>query len=731
MSRTAKRLVLSAAIVALGGAYALAQTGTGPFTQTQVNAGRADFAANCAGCHGPALAGAGDAPALTGPTFNGSWANGTTKELWQFISTSMPYGNAGNLSADTYNNVVAYILAVNGAKPGDKPFTKDSAPVKISTIANGQAVAAVLTPPAAARPAAATPGAAPAGEGEAQGDARAPARSRAPAFPLGQTVQGTVKNYQDVTDDMLVHPSDNDWLMGRRTYQGWSYSPLKQITPDNVNQLQLQWSWAMNPGGAVEVTPIVHNGVMFLSNTSNTVQALDAKTGELIWENRLGPVSTVAYGGTRSLGLYKDKVFVATTDAKIHALDARTGKTVWTTTIGVPPKSETGGVTVIHGKVLTGLMGCDQFSKDGCFISAYDTETGKQLWKFQTNAQTGQPGGDTWNGIPDELRGGTDTWIAGTYDPELNTTYWGVAQSKPWMRASRGTGSASTLYSSSTLALDPDSGKLKWYFQHSPGESLDLDVVFERLLIDHGDQKTVMTIGKDGILWKLDRVTGKYLGLKQTVFQNVFSKVDEKTGKVTYRDDIINQKTNQYYASCPGPEGGHDWPATSYNQPTDLLIIPESQSCVMMMGRDVDKKIGGGGTAGSQLFYFMPGTNQNMGRMFAVNTTTMQTAWTWQQRSPFLSAVVSTGGGVAFVGDFDRHFKAMDVKTGKILWQTRLGQTVEGYPVSFAMDGKQYIAVTTGTGGGSPEQKPSTLLTDVHRPVEGNGHQVYVFALPG
>jgi mono/diheme cytochrome c family protein len=242
MSRNAKRLALATTILALGGAYAFAQTGVGPFTQAQVTAGRADYLANCAGCHGPALAGAGDAPALTGPTFNGAWANGTTRELWQFISTSMPYGNAGNLSDATYTNVVAYILAVNGAKPGSTPFTKTSA-VKISTIANGQAVAAVINPaPAAARPAAA-----PAGEGEAQGDARAPARSRTPAFPLGQTVQGTVKNYTDVTDDMLVHPSDNDWLMGRRTYQGWSYSPLKQVTPENVGQLQLQWSWAMNP----------------------------------------------------------------------------------------------------------------------------------------------------------------------------------------------------------------------------------------------------------------------------------------------------------------------------------------------------------------------------------------------------------------------------------------------------------------------------------------------------
>jgi alcohol dehydrogenase (cytochrome c) len=730
MSRKGKFLATTVAVVSMGGAYALAQNAAGPFTQAQVTAGRADYNANCAGCHAANLAGSGDAPALTGATFNSSWAAKSTKELYQFISTSMPYGNAGNLSPEAYSNILSYILAANGARPGTAALTASS-DVKISTIANGQAVAAVLGAGGAAggQRVAQAGGAAPAG---GDGDAPAPARGGRGAnpFPLGQTVQGTVKNYQEITDAMLEHPSDNDWLMGRRTYNGWSYSPLTQITPDNVKNIQLQWAWAMMPGGAVEVSPEVHNGIMFLSNTSNTIQAIDAKTGELIWENRLGPQASAAYSGTRSIGLYKDKVFVATTDAKIHALDARTGKTVWTTTIDVPPKSETGGVTVIHGKVLTGLMGCDQFSLTGCYISAYDTETGKQLWKFQTNAQSNQPGGDTWNGIPDNIRGGTDTWIAGSYDPELNTTYWGVAQAKPWMRASRGTGAGAALYSTSTLALDPDTGKLKWYFQHVPGESLDLDVVFERVLIDHGDQKTVMTIGKDGLLWKLDRVTGKFLDVRQTVFQNVFQKVDQKTGQVLYRDDLLNQKTGQYYSSCPGPEGGKDWPPMSYNAASDLLIIPESQSCVMMNGREVDKKIGGGGTAATQLFYFMPGTDQNMGHLFAINTSTMKTAWDWQQRAPFLSGVVSTAGGVGFVGDFNREWKAFDVKTGKILWRSRLGQTVEGFPTSYAVDGRQYVAVTVGTGGGSPEQKPSTLLTEVHRPIEGNGHQLYVFALP-
>jgi alcohol dehydrogenase (cytochrome c) len=374
-------------------------------------------------------------------------------------------------------------------------------------------------------------------------------------------------------------------------------------------------------------------------------------------------------------------------------------------------------------------MGCDNYSTEHCFISAYDAETGQRDWKFFTTALNGTPGGDTWNGLEDNFKGGVDNWIAGTYDPELNTTYWGTAQAKPWFRASRRTFGGTALYSSSTLALDPDNGQLKWYFQHIPGETLDLDEVFERVLIDHGRSKEVFTIGKSGILWKLDRQTGKFISLLPTIFQNVYQKIDAKTGEVEYRDDILNQKTNQWFGSCPGPEGGHNWQATSYNQPTDLLLIPLSQSCVMITGRDVELRLGGGGTANSQKFYFMPGTDRNMGRLMAVNTRTMKPVWTWQQKSPFLTAFLSTRSGVAFIGDFDRTFRAIEVKTGKVLWQTRLGNTAQGYPVTFAINGKQYIAVAAGLGGGSPQQKPTQLLQNVvHRPA--TGQQLYVFALP-
>jgi alcohol dehydrogenase (cytochrome c) len=710
MSPTARFLTGAAALIALGGAYAFAQ-GQGVYTEAQATAGHAAYTASCAGCHRDNLAGGGDAPALGGSGFMAVFGARSTKDLYNFIAKSMPAGAPGSLSEEQYTDITAYLLSANGAKAGGAPLSK-ATDVKISSIATGKIPPEAIAAPTLGKMAAM--------------EARA-ARAAAPP-PQGLTVKGTVKNYIDVTDDMLKNPADGEWLMYRRNYQGWSFSPLKQITPDNVKTLTLKWAWNMNEGGASQVTPIVHAGVMFLSNTSNTVQALDARSGELIWENRIGPVSKIAYGGTRSLAIYHDKVFVATTDAKIHALDARTGKIVWEQVLGNPNNSATGGVMVMRGKVLTGLTGCDNYSENNCYISAFDADTGKRDWKFYTTALEGQPGGDTWNGLPNLLRGGGDTWIAGTYDPELNTTYWGVAQTKPWFRASRKSGNGATLYSSSTLALNPDDGKLKWYFQHAPGESLDLDEVFERVLIDHGDQKTVMTIGKVGILWKLDRVTGKFLAAKETVFQNVFSNIDHKTGAVTYRKDIFNQKTDQWFSSCPGPEGGHDWQATSYNQPTDLLIIPLSQSCVMIEGHEVDQKLGGGGTAASQKFFFMPGTHQNMGKLVAYRTSDMKEMWSWQQRVPFLTAVLSTGGGVAFIGDFNRSFKAVDVKTGKIIWQTRLGNTVQGYPVSFSLDGKQYVAVATGLGGGSPQQKPTMLLDEVHRP--STGHQLYVFGLP-
>ena len=685
------------------------QPQTGAYTADQAAAGRAAYQARCAACHLPDLRGRNEASPLAGPNFMNAWRDKSTRELYEYISATMPPGGA-NLGAETYMAVTAYLLQANGALPGAQPLSPATA-VAIGSIATG-------TAPAEALAAAAAPPATPA--------------DPTPPAPRGLTFTGEVKNYRPVTDEMLRNPPPGDWLMIRRNYQAWSHSPLAEITTSNVHELRLAWVWAMNEEGANQPTPLVHDGVMYLANTMNIVQALDAATGELIWEHHVGPSTLIGFGSMRNMAIYGDKVFFATTDARLVALDARTGALVWDTVIADRAKgfSNTSGPIVIRGKVVQGLQGCDRYREERCFISAYDADTGKLAWKFHTVARTGEPGGNTWGKLPDMMRAGGETWMAGSYDPDLDLTYWGIAQAKPWMPVSRGTSVRdAALYTASTVALRPADGSLAWHFQHMPGESLDLDEVFERVLVDVGAEKALFTIGKAGVLWKLDRRTGAFLGHVETVFQNVFDTINPKTGVPTYRADILEQKIDQWIPACPSTEGGHNWQSMSYDPGTRALIIPLSQSCMEIAARKVEMQAGSGGVAASRRFFEMPGSDGNVGRLAAYDVTSMKEVWSREQRAAYLTAALTTGGGLVFIGDLDRYFRAHDVRTGKVLWQTRLGTSVQGFPVSYSVNGRQYIAVTTGLGGGSPRVVPRTISPEIRH--ARSGHAVYVFEIRG
>ncbi|MBK8085712.1 MAG: PQQ-binding-like beta-propeller repeat protein [Devosia sp.] len=545
-----------------------------------------------------------------------------------------------------------------------------------------------------------------------------------------------------VTNEMLLNPPDSDWLMWRRTYDGWGYSPLDQINKTNVKDLKLVWAWGMSPGGRTQETPLVHDGIMFLQNSTTLIQALDAATGDLIWEYKYDLPEGVNPGGERSKAIFGDKLIIATRDAQLIALEAKTGKLVWKNSVANSKFgfSFSSGPIVANGVVVQGTTGCGGGQPGGCFYTGHDVDTGKELWRVHTIARGDTPEGKSWNGVPVESRYGGSAWITGAYDPEQNLIFAGVGQPYPWNMEIAGLLPKSSdpnvtndaLYTNSTLAIDPNTGELKWYHQYLPTDSLDLDYVYERMLIDlpvNGEvRKTVVTTGKLGIIEALDRTTGEWLWAKETVPQNVVASIDQKTGAKTINQDTI-PKIGETTFNCPADPGGRAWQATAYSPRTKALYLPTVEFCSNTTVQPLDPgEIYTGGGRQTYARVPTPDSDGNIGQVRAVNLDDQSDMWMYRQHPPVTSSTLPTGGGLVFVGSLDRKFMAFDDETGEKLWESgKLSNSLESFPITYSVGGKQYVAITANWASGLGRLQ--SLTPEIKLPKD-NPATLYVFALP-
>jgi alcohol dehydrogenase (cytochrome c) len=562
---------------------------------------------------------------------------------------------------------------------------------------------------------------------------------RVVALALVSTVTATaataqVQNYVPVTDAMLQNPDPNDWLNWRRTLDAQAHSPLDQITADNVSDLRLVWSWALRTGPQ-QTTPLVHGGVLYIANPGEIIHAINAATGDLIWEYERGAEAPGnSFGGpppgrmTRNISIYEDKIFLNTADAHVVAVDAATGEEIWDADIdqGVGYQFSSGSI-VADGKVVSGLTGCGRYREESCYIVGLDARTGEELWRTSTIALPGTRGGDSWGDLPPMFRAGSDSWIPGSYDPVTRTLFHGTSQAKPWARAVRGT-DGDALYTNSTLALDPDTGEMKWYYQHLPGETLDMDEVFERVLVDYDDRRSVFTMGKIGVLWEMALQTGRFRNAHDLGYQTV-ADINPTTGQVTYLEGTIPEIGEEVHW-CPSTSGFKSWRAMSYYPELETFFIPINLNCETAVFGPVDRVAGGGGTGPvRRTNHHHPDSGEQLGEFLAMSMRTGEVKWRRRFRTPITSAALTTAGGLAFAGGWDRDIFAFDVNTGDTLWSTKLPTSIQGFPITFAVDGKQYLAVPTGAGGASwGGMLPQQLTPEVKRPVGGNG--LFVFALP-
>ena len=546
--------------------------------------------------------------------------------------------------------------------------------------------------------------------------------------------QTPAADYTPVTDERLRSPDADDWLMYRRTYDSWGYSPLDQITTDNVAGLVPVWSMSTGVVSGHQSPPMVNDGIMFVTTPEDQVLAIDARGGELLWRYRRQlPEDTLrAHWTNRGVGLYGDKVFVTTHDAVVVALDARTGEVVWESSVADYRSGYymTMAPLVANGKVLVGASGGERGIRG--FVAAYDPDSGQEVWRSHTVPGPGEPGNETWPGETWRT-GGASIWITGSFDPELNLTYWGTGNPGPWIGDQR---PGDNLYTNSVVAFDADTGDLKAYHQYHHNGSWDWDEVSAPLLIDvpraGRTVKALVHPARNGYLWLLEREANaiNFVDAQPYVDQNVFRSIDPQTGRPEY-DEERKPGTNKPATFCPSLWGGKDWPPAAYSPQTGYLYIPANENlCTTMVGREVEYRPGAGYTGATSQVFVVDGAD-HLGELQAWDLSTGEQVWTHEfAESQNWGPILTTGGGLVFAGGtHDRYFRAFDARTGDVLWEQRTNSGVTGVPSSYAIDGVQYIAVQSGWGvdaQGMQRAVNAHLERDIQVP---QGGVIWVFAL--
>ena len=486
-----------------------------------------------------------------------------------------------------------------------------------------------------------------------------------------------------------------NWLMYSGDYAGHRYSSLDQISTSNASSLVPKWAYQTMAGGKFETTSLVVDGVLYATGADDRAFALDARSGRPIWQYQRGlppDIRPCCGRVNRGLAILGDKVFLGTLDAHVIALDAKTGNVAWdVNTVGGSDYNKGYSITLaplaIKNLVLIGVSG-GEYGIRG-FIEAYDAATGARKWRFYTVPAPGEPGHETWEGDSWKI-GGAPAWITGTYDPATNTTFWTTGNPSP---SNRGEGRAGdNLYSNSLLALDPDTGKLKWHFQFTKHDEHDYDATQVPVLVDDGDRHLIMQANRNGFFYVIDRASGKLLSA--TPYGRVtWSNAKDANGVPIERKEASPTLTG--VPVCPGAIGATNWMSPTYDPQTKLFYVSAREQCDIFSTAPQPYEAG-------HAFYgsaYFPNDDAQpfWGAVRAIDPTTSQIKWELKHLSPSWSGVLSTAGGLVFTGDAEGNFMALDAATGKILWHFQCGASVYASPMTYAIDGKQYVAIAAGS----------------------------------